>query len=163
MAPVKNFFNSGIFNKPFVVFICAALGIAAGVSIFFFIYAKGYSYISNDPKACTNCHVMQEDYDSWAKSSHHQAAACNDCHLPRGFIERCYAKISNGFNYSRSFTLQNFVEPVRIAPLNLDALQYNCAACHSSMPEDIAAHKDAGKDQARCTQCHRSIGHRHQN
>jgi len=57
-------------------------GVAAGVGLYTFWYAKGYSYLTNDPRACANCHVMQEYYDAWIKSTHHQAAACNDCHAP---------------------------------------------------------------------------------
>ncbi len=34
------------------------LGAALGVGSYAFIYARGYSYLSNNPEACTNCHVM---------------------------------------------------------------------------------------------------------
>jgi cytochrome c nitrite reductase small subunit len=39
-----------------------SLGTAIGIGAYTFIYAKGYSYLSNDPGACANCHVMQEHY-----------------------------------------------------------------------------------------------------
>ena len=32
-------------------------GVAAGVGGFTFVYARGYSYLTNDPKACVNCHT----------------------------------------------------------------------------------------------------------
>ena len=31
-----------------------------GLGLYTFVYAKGYSYLSNDPQGCANCHVMQE-------------------------------------------------------------------------------------------------------
>ena len=35
------------------------IGLALGVGAYTFVYAKGYSYLSNDPQACANCHVME--------------------------------------------------------------------------------------------------------
>ena len=137
--------------------VCA--GVIVGVGGFTFIYAKGYSYLSNDPRACANCHIMQEHYDSWAKSSHHHAATCNDCHVPHHWLGKYYVKARNGFNHSKAFTLQNFPEPIRITTPNLQALQHNCIECHSTIVSDIAAHRDVGRGEARCTQCHRSTGH----
>jgi cytochrome c nitrite reductase small subunit len=34
------------------------LGVAVGLAAYTFIYAKGYSYLTNNPAACANCHVM---------------------------------------------------------------------------------------------------------
>ena len=61
-------------------------GVLLGVGIFTFGYAKGGSYLTDDPAACANCHVMQDHFDSWQKSSHKNVAVCNDCHLPHNFI-----------------------------------------------------------------------------
>jgi cytochrome c nitrite reductase small subunit len=36
------------------------LGLAVGVGLYTFWYGKGYSYMSNDPAACANCHIMNE-------------------------------------------------------------------------------------------------------
>ena len=34
-------------------------GILTAVGGYTFIYAKGYAYLTNDPAACANCHVME--------------------------------------------------------------------------------------------------------
>jgi cytochrome c nitrite reductase small subunit len=47
-----------------------AIGVVAGVGGFTFVYGKGTSYLTNDPAACANCHIMQEPYDGWTKASH---------------------------------------------------------------------------------------------
>jgi NapC/NirT cytochrome c family, N-terminal region len=60
------------------------LGIPAGIGAFTFVYAKGYSYLSTDPRTCLNCHIMGPQYDAWLKSGHRHAAVCVDCHLPHG-------------------------------------------------------------------------------
>ena len=63
-----------------VVAIGLLIGIGAGVGSYTFIYAKGYSYLTNDPAACANCHVMNDYYAAWLKGPHRSVAACNDCH-----------------------------------------------------------------------------------
>src|SRR5690606_1423270 len=60
-------------------------GILGGVGAFTFGYGQGASYLSNNPLACANCHVMQDHYNSWQNSSHRHVAVCNDCHLPHNF------------------------------------------------------------------------------
>ena len=87
------------------------------------------------------------------------SATCADCHLPHEFAEKYFAKARNGWNHSKAFTLQDFPEPIRITPHNLDSLQHNCIACHRDMTGSIAAHRDVGTGEARCTTCHRSAGH----
>lgn len=63
--------------------LLAALAVLAGLLIsmgsYTFVYARGYSYMSDRSEACINCHVMQEQYNGWIKGSHKHAASCNDC------------------------------------------------------------------------------------
>lgn len=139
--------------------ICLMIGVLFGVGSFTFRYAEGLSYLSNDPKACVNCHIMQEQYDSWIKSSHRQAASCNDCHVPHTFPEKYFVKALNGWNHSKAFTLQNFPQPIRIHQPNLKVLQHNCIECHSTLVQHVFGHKDVELGEARCTTCHRSVGH----
>ena len=40
----------------------SAIGIAVGLGGYTFVYARGYSYLTNDPAACANCHVMEDHY-----------------------------------------------------------------------------------------------------
>jgi hypothetical protein len=63
-----------------------ALGLLIGLGGYTFIYSKGYSYLTNNPAACANCHVMRAQYDAWLKSSHRSAATCNDCHTPHNVL-----------------------------------------------------------------------------
>ena len=50
------------------------LGVLSGVGLFTFGYGKGYSYLMGNPVTCTNCHVMQANYDSCEHSSNHNVA-----------------------------------------------------------------------------------------
>ena len=139
------------------VFLGTVAGAGVGVGAYTFIYAKGFSYMSNDAQVCANCHIMQHHYDAWAKSSHHAVAVCNDCHTPPGFVAKYAVKALNGWNHSRAFTLQDFHEPIRITPPNSAILQANCLHCHAGMVSEIEAH--GGTDATDCMHCHRSVGH----
>ena len=68
------------------------LGTGAGLGSYTFQYAEGLSYFSKDPAACKNCHIMEPQFNSWQKSSHHTVATCVDCHLPHDFIGKYIAK-----------------------------------------------------------------------
>src|SRR3990167_7321066 len=120
----------------------AGLGVLLGVGGYTFRYAEGLAYLSNDPRACMNCHIMREHYDSWVKASHHAAATCNDCHTPHALLPKYLTKMDNGWNHSKKFTLQNFREPIRIRAVNLVKLQENCVHCHAGIVQDIVSHAE---------------------
>ena len=142
------------------LFLLAVLfGVAGGVGAFTFRYAEGLSYMSSDPRACKNCHIMNEQFDSWRKSSHHAAATCNDCHLPLGFVAKYLAKASNGYHHSKGFTLQDFHEPILIKPRNSQILQDNCLRCHGDLVHEVVRGSTYASGAIRCVQCHRSVGH----
>ena len=96
------------------IVLAVLLGLLAGIGAYTFLYAEGLSYMSDDPKVCVNCHIMQPQYDSWQKASHHTVATCVTCHLPHDFIGKYYSKAENGYHHSKAFTLQNFHEPITI-------------------------------------------------
>ena len=138
--------------------LAALLGLAVGIGSYTMVYAEGLSYVSSDSKVCANCHIMNAQYDSWQKSSHHAAAGCVDCHLPRDFVGKWTAKALNGWHHSKAFTLQDFAEPIRIKPGNAQILQDNCLACHGALVHEAAAETGRG-DEFTCVHCHQSVGH----
>ena len=136
------------------------LGAVAGLGAYTFHYGEGLSYFSTDPRACVNCHIMQEQYDSWTKASHHQAAKCVDCHLPHDFVGKYIAKADNGYRHSAAFTLQNFHEPIRIIERNSDILQANCIRCHGDFVHGlVSGARSPTRESVQCIHCHRDSGH----
>ena len=134
------------------------VGVPAGVGMYTFIYARGASYLTNDPSACANCHVMQNHYAAWMKSSHRTAAACNDCHTPASLIPKYLVKGNNGFWHSFAFTTQRFHEPIQIKPGNLRVTENACRKCHSNIVDAIEGpHNEVGKIS--CVKCHSTVGH----
>jgi cytochrome c nitrite reductase small subunit len=136
-----------------------ALGVALGMSLFTFRYAKGLSYLKTDPAACANCHIMQSQYDGWQKSSHHAVAVCVDCHLPEAFVPKYLAKAENGWRHGKEFTLETFVEPIRLKPRSSEILQDNCVRCHQSLVHDVATNLAPQPEQLSCVHCHQAAGH----
>jgi cytochrome c nitrite reductase small subunit len=139
------------------VLIAIAIGVLAGVGAATFQYAEGLSYLSTDPAACANCHIMQGQYDSWQKAGHHTVATCVDCHLPADVVGKSVAKSVNGWNHSRAFTLQDFHEPIRISPRNAQILHDNCVRCHRDLVHDQTS--VFAEQQPDCVHCHPRAGH----
>lgn len=123
--------------------------------------AKALSYLSNDPKVCVNCHIMQPQFQAWQKSSHHAVAGCGDCHLPHDFIGKWLTKALNGYHHSKGFTLQDFHEPIMIKTRNARVLQANCLRCHDDLVHDLVSTRDASRpgDEVQCVHCHVTVGH----
>ncbi len=138
-----------------------ALGLTIGVGAYTFIYAKGASYLTNDPMACTNCHVMQEQYDGWIKSSHRSVAACNDCHTPPNLFGKYYTKAQNGFWHSFYFTFGNYHDPIQITQYNRNVTEQACRKCHSDIVETIESPHAHHDNQTSCLHCHGNVGHLH--
>ena len=143
------------------VFIVLAVvgGMLLGSSFFVLTYAEGLSYLSNDPKACTNCHIMQPQYDGWQRGPHHAVATCNDCHTPHALLSKYLSKARNGWNHSTAFTFQNFEEPIQIKPGNAEILNENCRGCHEDLVSEISGHYGDEDSELLCVNCHRSVGH----
>lgn len=139
--------------------VAAVCGATLGIGLFTFGYAEGLSYFSSDPRACANCHIMNDVYASWSKSSHRAAARCVDCHLPHRTIPKLIAKADNGWHHSKGFTLEDFHEPIMIKEHNSQILQDNCLSCHEDMVHSILAGSKTASDAVQCVHCHSHVGH----
>ena len=140
------------------ILAAVAIGVPTGLGGFAFGYGEGASYLSDDPAACTNCHVMNEPYDSWVKSSHHGVATCNDCHLSHHPIGKWVTKADNGFFHSLAFTTGDFPDPIRIKPRNRRVTQTACLHCHEDLVHALRP-READEETEDCLRCHRDPGH----
>ena len=136
------------------------VGLLLGVGGFTFIYARGASYLTNDPGACANCHVMQDQFDGWQRSSHRAVAVCNDCHAPHDVVGKYVTKARNGFWHSFYFTTGTFAEPIRVTPRNAGVTEGACRFCHADIVQAIDTRPKPGEALG-CVACHRNVGHLH--
>lgn len=151
------------------VIVSALAGVFIGVATYTFSYAEGLSYLSEDPKACVNCHVMQENYNGWQGGSHHARATCNDCHVPHGSVVAKYmTKAEHGWRHSKGFTLNDFHEPIRMQAKSRADVITNCVRCHDTMTHEIRFGSGGGTEAevkgwnsmgVDCIHCHASVAH----
>src|SRR3954469_19893188 len=130
--------------------IAVAVGMTVGLGAYTFVYAKGASYLGNDPNACANCHVMQDHLDGWVNSSHRSVATCNDCHTPPGLIPKYFTKAEHGFFHSLAFTTGEFHDPIQIKSRSLAVTENSCRKCHAGIVHQIDTGLTSGSDAMSC-------------
>jgi cytochrome c nitrite reductase small subunit len=138
--------------------LAALLGGIVGLGTYTFAYAQGFSYLSNDPDACMNCHIMRDQFERWNHSSHKAVASCNDCHTPHtNIVSKYVVKGINGFRHSYAFTTGDFPEPIRITDMNREVAQHACLYCHGDLATPMSHAGEA--DPTDCLRCHAGVGH----
>ena len=146
--------SRGSIIPPIPLALAAVAGIALGLGAYAFDYAKGSSYLGNDPATCANCHVMVSYHAAWQAGPHHRVATCNDCHTPAFPISKYIVKATNGYHHSMAFTLGGYPDVIRARPQSSDVVEGNCRRCHADLVDGIAHGVGVS-----CVRCHASVGH----
>jgi cytochrome c nitrite reductase small subunit len=148
------------------VVLALLVGTFLGASGWTFHTGRGTSYLSNNPAACVNCHIMRDQYASWQKSSHHAVATCNSCHVPHDFVGKWYTKAENGFWHSWGFTFGGFHEPIQARPVSRAIVEHNCQDCHRELVSELLSQHATGltahtslASADNCLHCHQHVGH----
>ncbi|MEW6196581.1 MAG: cytochrome c nitrite reductase small subunit [Bacteroidota bacterium] len=145
--------------------VIVLLGIFVGLAIYVFHISNAVSYLSDDPKTCVNCHVMNSYYATWERGSHGRVAACNDCHVPQdNFVSKYLFKANDGLRHATYFTMRWEPQVIQIKQAGKDAVQKNCIRCHNDLVHPIGLRSISNKsvhDQTEkyCWECHRDTPH----
>ncbi len=141
-------------------------GIIAGLGAYTVYMSRAHSYLSDDPSACVNCHIMTPYYQSWAHSSHSQWANCNDCHVPHNNIFAKYGfKALDGLYHSAVFTARAEPQVIRPRESSDNVIMNNCIRCHTQLNTEFVktgmiSYTDAQNGQGKaCWDCHTQIPH----
>ncbi len=140
-------------------------GIIVGLGIFILHISNATSYLSDDPEACVNCHVMFPQFATWQRGSHGRVASCNDCHVPQDNVFRTYAfKAMDGLRHSTMFTFRLEPHVIRIKEAGASVVQENCIRCHSNMVHRVSiknvTFEGHGEGEGLlCWSCHREVPH----
>lgn len=141
-------------------------GILAGLGIYAIYMSRAYSYLSNDPSACVNCHIMSPYYQSWNHSSHAQWGTCNDCHVPQDNVFRGYAfKAVDGLYHSAVFTIKGEPQVIRPREASNKVIMENCIRCHTQLNSEFVktgmiTYTDTQKGEGKaCWDCHTQVPH----
>lgn len=140
-------------------------GILAGLAAFVFYTSRAYSYLSDEPSACMNCHIMAPQFATWSHSSHRNHANCNDCHVPHNNLaNKYYFKAKDGLRHATAFTLHREPQVIMIKEEGKHVVQDNCIRCHNDLVRDERVmNRTATIHQTRmerpCWECHRETPH----
>lgn len=141
------------------------MGCIAGLGVYSLKLGNATSYLSDNPKACINCHIMTPQYLTWNHSSHREVAHCNDCHVPHNNIfNKYYFKAKDGLYHSAVFTLGAEPEVIRAREPSVKVIQNNCIRCHKDQVTDarmegfVEGHCEKRTDRL-CWDCHKEVPH----
>lgn len=140
-------------------------GIIAGLFCWLFYVSRAYSYLSDEPSTCMNCHIMATQYATWQHSSHREVANCNDCHVPHNnFLNHYYFKAKDGLRHATIFTLRAEPQSIYILQAGKDVVQQNCIRCHEPLLTDArmnarSTDMDKFRKEQHCLRCHREVPH----
>jgi len=140
-------------------------GIFIGLFFFLFYVSKAYSYLSDNPETCVNCHIMAPQYATWGHSSHREYTNCNDCHVPHNNVfNKYFFKAKDGMRHASMFALRLEPQVIFIHEAGRDVVHQNCVRCHSKLlvdPKLSASVKDLHSQRTDrvCWECHREVPH----
>lgn len=145
--------------------VAVLFGAIVGLTMYMAKVANVASYMTDDPQACINCHVMTTEYITWKHSSHREVASCNDCHVPHENVVKKYAfKAKDGLYHASMFTLRAEPQAIVMKEAGQEVVQNNCIRCHFNQVTDaktvswVASHVDDRLDRT-CWECHRTVPH----
>lgn len=136
-------------------------GIFFGFALYAFYLSRAWSYASDKPEACINCHVMSTEYLTWLHSSHARQV-CNDCHVPHeNFFKKYFFKAKDGLRHATIFTLRTEPQAIIMKPEGQKAVMNNCLRCHAPLFAYIE--RSTGSNESfnarACWNCHRETPH----
>ncbi len=141
-------------------------GLLAGLGAYAVYMSRAYSYLSDDPSACINCHIMSPYYQSWNHSSHAPWTNCNDCHVPHSSVAAKYAfKAMDGLYHSAIFTIKGEPQVIRPREASNNVIMENCIRCHTQLNTEFVKTGMISYTQARegegkaCWDCHTQVPH----
>lgn len=140
--------------------VLLATGVFAGLLAMTLHISRATSYLTNDPAACVNCHIMAPQYASWQHSSHARFTNCNDCHVPQDLIRKYAFKAYDGTRHAFMFTFKLEPQVIRMHAPGQWVVQNNCVRCHSDyLATTFAQAGTAHGDGRKCWDCHREVPH----
>jgi cytochrome c nitrite reductase small subunit len=141
-------------------------GMIAGLGVYIIYESKVYSYLSDKPAVCINCHVMTPYYQSWSRSSHTVWTNCNDCHVPHSSVlSKYYFKAKDGVYHSAVFTITGGPQVIRSRKASNNVIMENCIRCHTQLNTNFVktgmiTYSEAKKGKGKaCWDCHTNVPH----
>ena len=145
--------------------VIIAAGVFSGLGALAFHISNASSYLTDDPKACVNCHIMAPQFATWQRSAHGRVTVCNDCHVPHESIFLKYAfKGMDGTRHAFMFTFHMEPDVIRMHAPGQWTVQNNCIRCHGGLlghaPYLNVTWNEVQRGTGKlCWDCHREVPH----
>ncbi|MCD7973749.1 MAG: ammonia-forming cytochrome c nitrite reductase subunit c552 [Candidatus Azobacteroides sp.] len=115
--------------------------------------SRAHSFLSEEPAACVNCHIMTPYYQSWNHSSHAQWETCNDCHvLQENLLTKYTLKTKDGIYHTIVLTIRGEAGSVkysnRLITSPLKNINNTCQTCHRDSEENLRNYVYQYQDKA---------------
>lgn len=140
--------------------------IFVGLFIYSFLISRSYSYLSDKPEVCVNCHIMSPYYATWMHSSHGRDATCNDCHVPHNnIVNKYFFKAKDGLRHSAVFTMRAEPQAIQAIEASSKVIMDNCIRCHTQLNTEFVSTGRMGFSEMKemggksCWDCHRDVPH----
>ena len=155
-----------LFTKQKQIVLCILAGVIVGAGLLCLYFLRAHTYVTDEPSACVNCHVMTPYYASWMHSSHGRDATCNDCHVPQeNAVKKWAFKGTDGVKHVAAFVTSSEPQVIHAQTASSQVVMNNCIRCHEQLNQEFVKTgridfiaTQAGEGKA-CWDCHRDIPH----
>ena len=109
-------------------------GVLCGLGSYTLYASRAWTYLSDDPATCVNCHIMGPYYATWNHSSHSRNATCNDCHVPHeNAVKKWFFKGMDGMRHASVFMMRGEPQVIQAIDESAEVIMNNCIRCHTQL------------------------------
>ncbi len=163
---IKEIINWVLPTRVWRIVAILLIGVISGLGLFTVYASRAWSYASDKPETCVNCHIMGTYYATWKHSSHARNTNCNDCHVPHDNVLReYYFHAMDGLRHSTIYTLRGESQTPEAISGSKEVIMENCIRCHTQLNTEFVktgtqTYKmiEESKGMA-CWDCHRNVPH----
>lgn len=162
----KTIINRLLPSRKWKIIAIVLLGVIGGNGMLFLYVLRAHTYLSDDPAACVNCHIMAPYYATWFHSSHSRDATCNDCHVPHeNAVKKWVFKGMDGMRHVAVYLAKGESQVLQAIPESSKVIMNNCIRCHTQLNTEFVKTgridymlAQVGEGKA-CWDCHRDVPH----
>ncbi len=162
----KTIINRLLPSRKWKIIAIVLLGVIGGNGMLFLYVLRAHTYLSDDPAACVNCHIMAPYYATWFHSSHSRDATCNDCHVPHeNAVKKWVFKGMDGMRHVAVYLAKGESQVLQAIPESSKVIMNNCIRCHTQLNTEFVKTgridymlTQVGEGKA-CWDCHRDVPH----
>lgn len=163
---VKKIINKLLPSRRWKIIAIMLSGIIVGSGSLLLYMLRAHTYLTDDPAACVNCHIMAPYYATWFHSSHSRNTTCNDCHVPHeNAVKKWTFKGMDGMRHVGVFLIKGEHQVIQALPESAQVIMNNCIRCHTQLNTEFVKtgridymKAQVGEGKA-CWDCHRDVPH----